>query len=451
MRSSRTYAQPQANGGCILPSAAKICYFSAMKILYYDCFAGISGDMNLGALIDLGVDPDFLRKELQKLPVHGYSLTTEKASRRGISGTRVQVSIDPEHLRLFRSGEAHEHPHPHSHSHSHTPPHPGKHHHHHHTFAEISSLISQSSLSDSVKSASLAIFTRIAEAEAKIHGKPIDQVHFHEVGAVDSIVDIVGAAICLHHLAPDRIISSTIELGGGMVNCAHGTYPVPAPATSEILHDIPVRLGTVDYETTTPTGAAILAACAHEFSDSLKMKILKTGYGIGTRDKELPNVLRIHLAETGDDAVPSGWMMLECNLDDMNPEFYEYAMDALFEAGAQDVYLTPIQMKKNRPAVKLSVLCDTSRTQALKEILFRETTTLGIRSYGVQKDMLQRKTSAVQTPYGEVRIKSAWQNGKPIRFKPEYADCARLARENNIAVQQVFHLAVKAMENNGAG
>jgi uncharacterized protein (TIGR00299 family) protein len=405
-----------------------------MKILYYDCFAGISGDMNLGAMIDLGVDIEVLKQELLKLPVHGYVLKAEKDIRKGISGTRVNVVIEDHHTHL------HEHKH---HDHH-------EHHHHHNSYREIKEMINHSLLDDRIKDLSIAIFERVAEAEAKIHNKHLDEVHFHEVGAVDSIVDIVGAAICLNMLKPDEIHCSTVELGGGMVKCAHGLYPVPAPATAEIVKDMPVRKGTVDYEATTPTGAAILAASVNKFSDKADFKIIKTGYGIGTMDASIPNVLRVFICETTEndetETVPS--FIVECNIDDMNPEFYDYIIDSLFSAGAKDVFITPIIMKKSRPAVKLSILCNPEAENRVNEVLFRETSTIGVRKYSIDKTMLERKIENVQTRYGEVRVKSAFYQGVCIKSKPEYDDCIKIARSKNIPISQVYQEVEKALAKN---
>jgi pyridinium-3,5-bisthiocarboxylic acid mononucleotide nickel chelatase len=430
-----------------------------MKILYYDCFAGISGDMNLGAMIDLGIEADFLRKELLRLPVHGYTLKVEKDIRKGITGTRVQVIIDDLHLHLadhdhehhheHEHEHHHEHEHEHGHSHGHLHPYQhentplqvhGLHHHRHNSFAEIKEMILSSSLDDKVKDLGIAIFESVANAEGKVHDKPAAEVHFHEVGALDSIVDIVGAAICLNKLGVDSVWCSTVELGGGSVRCAHGIYPVPAPATAEIVKNMPVRKGTVDYEATTPTGAAILSACVNEFTDRAAFSIVKTGYGIGSKDSTIPNVLRVFLCESSaknePETVPS--QIIECNIDDMNPEFYDYIIDSLLAAGAKDVYITPIIMKKSRPAVKLSVLCTRDTEDRVNEILFRETSTIGVRKYGVEKTMLGRKIETVATRYGDVRVKSAYFRGECVKSKPEYDDCIKIARDQGIPVNQVY-------------
>jgi pyridinium-3,5-bisthiocarboxylic acid mononucleotide nickel chelatase len=424
-----------------------------MKILYYDCFSGISGDMNLGALLDLGVDFGYLQSELLKLPVHGYTLEKEQDIRKGISGTRLHVILD----------EDHKHPHDHGHHHhshekggklhgmdlkiGHSEHEHEEGHHHHNSYREIKEVIKNSSLNEHVKELSLAIFEKVALAEAKIHNKPVDDIGFHEVGAVDSIVDIVGAAICLDKLAPDAIYCSTIELGSGMVRCAHGIYPVPAPATAEILKNIPVKKGNVSFEATTPTGAAILAATVTKFVDKADFTILSTGHGIGSKDGELPNVLRVFLGEKATIVHADTSYMIECNIDDMNPEFYDYVIDMLLKAGAKDVYLTPIIMKKSRPAVKLSVLCTEDAEDAVHAILFRETSTIGTRKYRVEKTMLDRQIENVETALGTVRIKTAWFQGKRIRSKPEYDDCIRIAKEHKMPLQQVYREIEQFLNN----
>lgn len=278
-----------------------------MRILYYDCFSGISGDMNLGAMIDLGVDKDYLITELSKLNLEGeYKIEVRRDSRKGIEGTKVDVILKDDHEEHNHiHGEDHQHSHEHNHEHSHAHSNDHEHHHHcheynhhiHRNLKDIENIINTSSLSDNVKKLSLNMFMKVAEAEAKVHGKPLYQVHFHEVGAVDSIVDIVGAAICLDYLKLDKIMASSIELGGGFVKCAHGLIPVPAPATVEILKGIPVKAGIVPFETTTPTGAAILAANVEEFTDMKEFTIEKIGYGVGGRDTDIPNVLRVYLAK----------------------------------------------------------------------------------------------------------------------------------------------------------
>jgi uncharacterized protein (TIGR00299 family) protein len=427
-----------------------------MKLLYYDCFSGISGDMNLAAMVDVGVDPDHLRRELGRLRLDGYEIRVRRDRRCGIEGTKVDVVIaDPGHAvesdghakvsvpepHAHDHGGAHAHDHPHAqHPHAHEP------HEHGHaqsrSFADIRELITESSLSPPVKELSLRIFTRIADAEGKIHGVPPERVHFHEVGAVDSIVDIVGAAVCRVALAVDRVVAGPVELGGGFVRCAHGVLPVPAPATAEILRGVPARTGGVPFEATTPTGAAILATLVDRFVSSMPLKILKVGYGLGGKDGPVPDALRVFLAETVEDEPADGTateeaILVECNLDDMSPERYDHVMELLFRAGAVDVFLTPIVMKKSRPAVTLSVLCGRGELAAVREILFAHTTTLGIREATVAKRMLERNEVTAASPFGEVRVKQALYRGRVLRSKPEYEDLKRLALEHGVSIDRI--------------
>jgi uncharacterized protein (TIGR00299 family) protein len=330
-----------------------------MKILYYDCFSGISGDMNLGAMIDLGIEEQFLLSELGKLKLEGWKLVVEKDQRHGISGTKVTVRQT-------------------------------RHEHHHRHLSDIEKIIRNSSLDEATKELSMKIFMKVAFAEASVHGIPVEKVHFHEVGAVDSIIDIAGAAICFNALKVDEVHVSVVELGGGMVKCDHGKLPVPAPATAEIIRNIPSKKGGVDFEATTPTGAAILSALGNVFDSSVSFGIIKTAYGVGHKDHpEVPNLLRVFLGETtGKNEPGHEAVLLECNIDDMNPEFYEHISEKLFSSGAADVYLTSIIMKKGRPGIILSVICEKEKTDKLKEIIFTETTTLGIRTIPFRKDTL---------------------------------------------------------------
>ena len=402
------------------------------KILYYDCFAGISGDMHLAAMIDIGVPEDYLRQELEKLALTSYQLEVSKEVTHGISSTRVQVILDEnKDQRTYQLNQTVRHGQVAAHDHSFR------------SFAEIRDMIVRSTLSDNVKAISINIFERFAIAEGKIHNRPAEQVHFHEVGAVDSIVDIVGAAICIDYLKPDRIIASPVEVGSGMVSCMHGTYPVPAPATAELLQHIPITLGKVPFEATTPTGAAILATVVDEFQKLISFTPLKVGYGAGSRDSEIPNVLRIVLGESEDENHNvfrhEQAMIIECNIDDMNPELYDYVVNRLFEAGAQDVFLTPIVMKKMRSAQKISVLCSRDTFDAMTKILMQETTTLGVRSYCVDKWMLQREMVVVETSLGKVRVKKSYGSGI-VKFKAEYDDCIEIARKQNRPLPEVMHI-----------
>ena len=384
-----------------------------MNILYYNCFAGISGDMHLAAMLDIGVPADHLLGELAKLGLKGYRIEISKDKRKGISGTKFDIIVEEGH--------------------------------HHRGLSDIEKIINASSVSEKVKKLSLKIFRKLAAAEAKVHDTDIEKIHFHEVGAVDAILDIVGAAVCIDYLKPDAICSSPVELGGGFAECAHGRLPVPAPATVELLTGIPTTSGRVAYESTTPTGAAILSACVDKFVTTTNFTVKKTGYGIGSKDEDIPNVLRIHLAESkaDQDCSHCSAKIIECNIDDMNPEYYDHIFELLFAAGAADVYIAPIIMKKSRPAVTLSVLCHEPDEQAIEDILLNETSSIGLRKYTVQKTMLQRQSKTINTPYGDVRIKSAvCKNGK-IKSKAEYDDCKKIAQKHNLPLAEVYAIVEK--------
>lgn len=440
-----------------------------MRILYYDCFCGISGDMNLAALIDLGVPKEYLMEELLKLNLYTeYKIKIEKAAKLGITGTRVDVILNNEsNNKIHMSdkilhGHTHEHSHEHSnhnssdehnHDHSHHPHehihthssegHGHNHEHHHRNLKDIERIINLSELSDKVKKLSLDMFMKVAEAEAKVHGKDLYEVHFHEVGAIDSIVDMVGAAICLEYLKVDKIIASPVQVGGGFVKCAHGLMPVPAPATVEILKNIPINAGIVQFETTTPTGAAILAANVEEFTKKLDFSINKIAYGIGHRDLEIPNVLRVYLGEKVSSEKIEEQYILETNIDDMNPEIYGYVEEKLFEVGALDVFKTPIFMKKGRPGIKLSVLTSEKVEKDILDIIFEETTSIGVRKYKVEKIMLDREFSKVKTEYGDITIKKSYYEGKLVKYKPEYEECKTIAKEKNIPIDKIYKAICK--------
>jgi TIGR00299 family protein len=439
-----------------------------MKILYYDCFSGISGDMNLGALIDIGVDKNYLINELLKLNISGYELNIKRDVKNGISGTKVDVILKHNHSHSQHEDYKHEHhddysniiKHEHEHNHhnheknhvhSDSHEHETVHNHQHRNLKDIENIIEVSSLNENVKNISLKIFKKVAEAEAKVHNKSIEEVHFHEVGAVDSIVDIVGAAICFDYLKVDKIKCSTVEVGSGFVKCAHGLLPIPAPATAEILKGTPIK-SNISFEATTPTGAAILAYAVDEFTDSKNFSIKRVGYGIGTKDnKDIPNILRVFIGEeklmdesNGEckdidtDFLQDEVEVIECNIDDMNPEMYEYVMELLFTNGALDVYMTPIIMKKERPGVKLNVLYTSDKEDIIKKIVLMQTTTLGFRKYKVQRNMLKRELAKVKTKYGEITVKNAYYNGKIIKSKPEYEDCKRIALDNNVNINEIY-------------
>jgi uncharacterized protein (TIGR00299 family) protein len=316
-----------------------------------------------------------------------------------------------------------------------------RHEHAHRHLSDIEQIIDDSSLDNKTRELSKNIFMTIARAEAKVHGIPVDKVHFHEVGAVDSIIDIVGAAICFNVLNVDSVHVSTVELGGGFVKCDHGSLPVPAPATAEIIHGIPVKKDGVDFEATTPTGAAILATLGTNFDPQLVIKIEKTAYGVGQKENNsVPNLLRVFLGEatvntgSGHDA-----LQLECNIDDMNPEFFEYISERLFKAGASDVFFSNIMMKKGRPGILLNVICETELADSVRNIIFTESTSLGIRTFPFRKDTLARKFETIQTIYGSINIKRSYYNGNEVSCKPEYEDCKRVAAEKSIPVKEVYN------------
>jgi hypothetical protein len=381
-----------------------------MKVLCYDCFSGISGDMNLGAMIDLGIDISYLRSELDKLNLPGWELDAEAARRHGITGTKVTVRQT-----------VHEHTHRH--------------------LSDIEKIISGSSLAEDVKQLSLKIFMKIATAEAAVHGIDIEEVHFHEVGAIDSIIDIVGSAICFNALNVGAVFVSEVELGGGFVNCDHGKLPVPAPATVEIIKGIPVSTGGVDFEATTPTGAAILSVLGTEFGSRSHVRIEKIAYGVGHKDHPaIPNLLRVYLGETSETEGPGhSALLIESNIDDMNPEFYEHISDRLFKAGASDVFFSQVIMKKGRPGVVLNVICEQGSEEIIREIIFTESTTLGTRTFEFRKDTLSREFEKLNTLYGEVTVKRSFHNGKEVSVKPEYDECRKIASERSIPVKEVYN------------
>lgn len=439
-----------------------------MKTLYLDIFSGISGDMFLGAMIDLGVEASALERELDKLKLTGYSLHISRRQKANIEGVKFDVhlldepesggehdhdfAIGQEHTHEHGHSHGHDHGHEHGHSHSHEHGHGADEHAHEHSrnFSQIKELINRSALSDWVKQKSIAVFHRVAVAEGKVHGRPPEEVHFHEVGAVDSIIDIVGACIALEMLGKPRVLSATVAEGTGWVRCAHGRFPVPTMATLSILgaRGIGVTQCEEPHELVTPTGAAILAEFAESFGPMQGLVATKIGYGLGTRDNVTrPNVLRAILGEAGaGGSATNDWetdsiTVLETNLDDINAEILGHFIDRALAEGALDAFHTPIQMKKNRPGVMLSALCDETRIPALEEILFRETTTLGIRRYPVSRHKLKRQAVEVETPFGKVRGKLGWLGDRPPTFSPEYDDCARLAAERGVPLREVYDAA----------
>jgi len=388
-----------------------------MKILYYDCFSGISGDMNLGAMIDLGVDKTFLVNELTKLNLKGWKLIVEKDQRHGIRGTKVTVKLTHKE-------------------------------HEQRNLHDIERIINDSELDSKIKELSKKIFMKVASAEAFVHDIPLEKVHFHEVGAIDSIIDIVGAAVCFIALNVDTVYVSTIELGSGFVKCDHGKLPVPAPATAEIIKGLPVKKGSVDFEATTPTGAAILATLGTHFCTSSAFRINKTGYGVGQKDHpDVPNLLRVFLGEAEESLSGHDALLLECNIDDMNPEFFEHISEKLFTAGASDVFISNIIMKKGRPGNVLCVICETGSEEALKEIIFIESTSVGIRTFPFKKDTLARKFSKIQTVYGKITLKCSYYKGKEVSCKPEFEECRRIASEKGLPVKEVYNNIMASIVN----
>jgi len=405
------------------------------RILYFDCFSGISGDMTIGALLDLGIDQVEFLKRLKKVKPEEYDIEIKKGIKKGITGTDFTVHLRNQENKkeikfdsnfTFESISNQNHFQIREHNHS-------------RNLYDINQIIDQAELSDEVKKISKQIFQLIAEAEAKIHGKTIEQVHFHEVGATDSIVDIIGTAICIEMLHVDEIQSSALNLGSGFVKCDHGIFPVPAPATLEILKNVPVYSKNAQKELTTPTGAAIIKNLCSAFGDLPGLSIEKIGYGLGKREMDTPNVLRVVV---GKQTISQSLMMLETNIDNMNPEIYSYLFPELLENNALDVFVTPIIMKKNRPANKLSVLCDEEHVGKIEEIIFNETTTLGIRKYRVEREELKREFGKVSTKFGEITVKYAYKNGELIKYSPEYEDCQLIAKKTGIPLYLIYNEVV---------
>jgi hypothetical protein len=401
--------------------------------------------MLVGAMLDCGLDFELLRRELLKLGVEGYELSLKRARRSGISSAKFDVHL---------TGEPHLREHHHNHEHSHGEHSHGEHSHghnpesHHRALSEIKRIISSSNLSDQVKHRAQAIFQRIGEAEAKIHDVPIEAVHFHEVGAIDSIVDIVGACVAFDALKIGRIISSPLHVGSGTFQCAHGTYPVPGPATAELLKGVPIYSKDVEGELVTPTGAAIISTLAESYGPMPMMKIEKIGYGAGTRDyPKFPNTLRAIIGEMEEDAdlTPTTVTVIEANIDDLNPQVFGYLMEKALSAGALDIFYTPAQMKKNRPGVLLTLLCNPPDLERMRNLIFRETTTLGVRYRNEQREVLTREFVTVETEYGPIRIKvSRASDGRVMNASPEFEDCRAAAEKHQVGLRDAQTAALKA-------
>jgi len=385
-----------------------------MKQAYLDCFSGISGDMFVGALLDVGLPLERLFADLKKIPLGFYEFKRTRALRGHLVGTRVEIRV------------------------------PGKQ--PSRKLRDIEALIRDSELSAGVKERALEVFSRLAEAEGKLHNMPPEQVHFHEVGAVDAILDIVGACIGLEFLEISQLTCSPVNVGSGCVAAAHGSLPVPAPASLELLKDLPIYSSGVDGELVTPTGAALISTLATGFGPIPPMRVERIGYGAGAREiPGHPNLARLLLGESAEpvrvrDGAPGDEVVsvIEANVDDMSPQLYGYFIDQALAAGALDVTCTPIQMKKDRPGILLSVLCTPEKGDALAQMLFEQTTTIGVRIYEARRKILERELVSIQTPYGAVNVKVAKRDGKVLNVAPEYEDCRRLASEKGVPLKQVM-------------
>ncbi len=381
-----------------------------MKTLYFDCFAGASGDMILGALVSAGVDQRALLDQIALLGVEGYSIEFEKVDRAGLSATYAQVKTTPE------LGHRH--------------------------LKDITKIIHDSRLNEGVKLRATNIFSRLAKAEARVHDEPVEKVHFHEVGALDAIIDVVGASIGFELLGIERFLCSPVHVGSGFVEMDHGRFPVPPPAVAELLKNAPIYSTDIKGELVTPTGAAIISSVCSEYGPIPNLRLEHTGYGAGTREYEnFPNVLRVLIGEDQTKTSDEVLVMLETNIDDMSPEIFGHVMDEALRLGALDCYFTSVQMKKNRPGVMLSVLCRPQDSEKLEELMFVETTTLGIRSYDVNRRALERETVNVNTPFGSIDVKVARLQGRVVNAMPEYEQCRRAAHEAKVALRVVEEAA----------
>jgi pyridinium-3,5-bisthiocarboxylic acid mononucleotide nickel chelatase len=389
-----------------------------MRLAYFDCFSGISGDMTLGALVDAGCSLEMLRDELKELCVPGWTISSKKVWKNGMSATFVKVATEDRTQ--------------------------------HRGLAAILEILEKSKLPEQARNNAAAIFRKLGEAEAAVHDVPVEKIHFHEVGAIDAIVDIVGACIGFEALGIEKFACSPLNVGGGTAKMAHGVLPVPAPATAKLLQGKPTYSNGVQKELVTPTGAAIVATLCDSFGPQPAMTISAIGYGAGSSDLEgQPNVVRIMVGEAAEKVVPGfdqEISVIEANLDDMNPQIYGYFLEKALAAGALDVYTTPVQMKKNRPGTLLTLLCKPADTNNLMSLIFAETTTLGARTYRAQRRALPRETVNVHTQYGDVHVKLSRVNGSIRHIAPEYEDCRKLATEKNVPLQQVINEALRSFE-----
>ena len=393
-----------------------------MKIAYFDCFSGISGDMTVGALLDAGLKVETLEKELKKLGLSGYRLEVNKVTKKGISATQFKVKIKEEGVER--------------------------------RFKDILTILEESKLDEEIKKETIKIFFNIAQVESKIHQKDIDKIHFHEIGGLDSIIDITSAVIGIKTLGIEEIYSSALPVGKGFVKCSHGVIPVPAPATLELLKNIPTYSGGIESEMITPTGAAIISTLTKSFGERPLMKIESIGYGAGEKEFTTPNLLRINIGEKilkdgnlKDGYVSDEAVLIETNIDDMNPEFYDYIMDKLFSQGALDVFLAPIQMKKNRPAHMLSIIVYEQNLKEILEVLFSESTTLGVRIKEIKRLRLGQQNFITETKYGKIRVKVGIFKGEIKNVAPEYEDCKKMAKQHQVPLKEVYEEARRAVRN----
>ena len=436
-----------------------------MKTLYLECSMGAAGDMLTAALLELLEDRQSFIGKMNSLGLPGVRIDTEVSVKCGITGTHMKVSVHGEeeesadeggHPHDHHEDHPHDHNHDHVHHHDHDHDHPhedaqdhphGHEHHHHSSLADIAALISRLDVSEKVRTDALAVYTLIADAESKVHGRPVSDIHFHEVGTMDAVADVVSVCLLMEIISPEQVIVSPVHTGSGYVRCAHGILPVPAPATALLLQGIPSYGGQVKGELCTPTGAALLKHFATRFGDRPVMAVEAIGYGMGKKDFERANCIRAFLGES--EGKPETIAKLECNLDDMTGEDIGYAMEQLFAAGALDVYTQAIGMKKNRPGILLTVICPTAEADQLAEVMMKHTTTLGIRRQDLTRYVLNRQIEEINTVYGKVRIKHAWGMGV-MKEKPEYDDIAALSKEHNSSLAAIRETVRKTCgENKG--
>ncbi len=434
------------------------------KIAYIDCFSGASGDMVLGALLDLGLPLDGLRTALGSLAIEYGSVSADRVLRAGVSATKFRlqearltaVATAGHKAAGHGGGHHHHHGHAHDHDHDHTHDHDhgqgASHHGPHHSLKEIAGFIERSALTREGKDRAIHLFRRLGEAEAAIHNMSLDEIHLHEVGALDSIIDIVGVVYGMDWLGADRVVASPLNVGSGTVKCAHGTFPVPAPATARLLQGVPVYAGAVSAELVTPTGALIVTAYADSFERLPAMRVESIGYGAGDRDfAGNPNVLRILVGEADASVSAERVVVLESEIDDMNPQLFGPLMERLHQAGALDVFYAPVQMKKNRPGTLVTVIARPEHRESLSGLLFAETTTIGVRYHEMQRDCLERDVRSIATPVGPIRIKIARRAGRVLNASPEFEDCAKAAAEHGLPIKDVQAMATKAWLDVQAG